>query len=48
MENASGGILSGQNNGKIIAIDSSKGVLEIEERYRGSLADGARGMKSGR
>ena len=25
----------GQNNGKIIAIDSSEGVLEIEERYRG-------------
>ena len=25
----------GQNNGKIIAIDSSGGVLEIEERHRG-------------
>jgi len=25
----------GQNNGKIIAIDSSEGVLEIEERYQG-------------
>ncbi|HCK76880.1 MAG TPA: pilus assembly protein PilP [Gammaproteobacteria bacterium] len=25
----------GQNNGKIVAIDQSKGVLEIEERYRG-------------
>ena len=25
----------GQNNGKIIVIDSSEGVLEIEERYRG-------------
>ena len=25
----------GQNNGKIIAIDSSEGVLQIEERYRG-------------
>jgi len=25
----------GQNNGKIIVINSSEGVLEIEERYRG-------------
>ena len=25
----------GQNNGKIVAIDQSAGVLEIEERYRG-------------
>tara|TARA_B100000676_G_scaffold237752_1_gene237941 strand:- start:5674 stop:6240 length:567 start_codon:yes stop_codon:yes gene_type:complete len=25
----------GQNNGKIVAIDSSEGVLRIEERYRG-------------
>tara|TARA_Y100000739_G_scaffold161655_1_gene139884 strand:- start:58 stop:363 length:306 start_codon:yes stop_codon:yes gene_type:complete len=29
------GAYVGQNNGKIIAIDQSKGVLEIEERYRG-------------
>jgi type IV pilus assembly protein PilP len=29
------GAYVGQNNGKIIAIDQSEGVLEIEERYRG-------------
>ncbi len=29
------GAYLGQNNGKIIAIDSAEGVLEIEERYQG-------------